>query len=295
MKEKEINIIKSILGDDIFEALEKNEGGVFKENTKTVTNTEDIKIALQIVPRAVLSWLFSNLKWRDVGDVIDLEIPFANGKLQCTKLSPDNYSGEIISEGGRAARFKYRSLPSIGLVLMSTFELYDIAQLDVVQGNQTEEHEDRSGKLQDIIDERLRMHSLINSVVDKRITEREAIDQLIRSRLNQSIVDANKEENEEEAPMEHSKKSRLREFMDNRKKKAKESIELDKSEEISCPDCSSKLYKSEGKYIKLCICFGDHMGKEIKISKSENGRVNLKIPKELELGNIEMLRDIIKK
>lgn len=293
MKEIEINLVKSILGEDFFEVLAKSEGGsIFKENTKTATSPEDIKIALQIVPRAILGWLFSNLKWREVGDIIDLELPFAKGRLQANKLSPDNYSGEIISEGERAVKFKYRSLPSIGLIIMSTFELYDMKQLDEIKGEKSPEQESKIDNIQNIIDERLSLHSMVGRVVDQKITQREAISQLIRARLTHSIEAA--QQVKEEEPVEQSKKSKLKDFLDNREKKIGESVELDKSEDLSCPDCNFKLYKSEEKNIKLCVCYGDHMHKEIKIKKASDGRVNLKFPKSFDSENIEMLLDALK-
>ena len=297
MKKNEVDTVKSILGEDIFDALEKAEigSGIFKENTKTATDVGDIKVALQIVPRAVLGWLFSNLKWREEGENIDLELPFANGRIMATKLSPDNYSGEIIQEGKRIARFKYRSLPAIGLILMSTFELYDMSQLDEIKKDKAPEpeHETKLDKLQDIIDERLKLQSLICSVVDKRLSEREAIKEMIQSRLNQSIVVASSRPEEEEEPMEDNKKSKLREFLENREKKAKEPVELDKSE-IKCPDCQSTLHKSEDKHIKLCVCYGEFMAKDIKIQKSQDGMVKLKFPKKFGIDNIEMLKSALK-
>lgn len=289
MKKTEIKLVKSILGEDIFDVLEKTE--IFKENTKTATDTEDIKVALQIVPRAILGWLFSNLKWREVGANIDLDIPFAQGRLVCNKLSPDNYSGEIIADGQRACKFKYRSLPAVGLILMSTFELYDMQQLDEIKGSKTPEQESKVDRLQDIIDERLNMHRLINSVVDKRITEREAIAQLIRAKLNHSIEMAS--ESKEEEVVEQTKKSKLKEFLDNKDKKRQESVELDKSE-VKCPDCNSTLHKSESKTIKLCVCYGNHMHKEIKFKKAEDGKVKFNFPKSFDAENIEMLIDALK-
>lgn len=293
MKKNEINTVKSILGEDIFDTLEKAEigSGIFKENTKTATDVGDIKVALQIVPRAILGWLFSNFKWREEGENIDLELPFANGRIQATKLSPDNYSGEIIQEGKRIARFKYRSLPAIGLILMSTFELYDMAQLDEIKKDRTPEQETKLDKLQDIIDERLKLQSLICSVVDKRMSEREAIKEMIQARLNHSIVVASTH-HEEEEPMEN-KKSKLREFLDNREAKSKEPVELDKSE-VKCPDCQFTLHKSEDKHIKLCVCYGEFMAKDIRIQKSEDGKVKLKFPKKFGIDNIEMLKSALK-
>lgn len=308
MNKKELNLITSVLGDDFVESLNKSElGAIFKENTKTSTDPEDIKIALQIVPRVVLSWLFSNLKYNNVGDNIELDLPFANGTLVANKLSPDNYSGEIISNGERAVRFKYRSLPAIGLIIMSTFELYNMDQVDEIKNTQKtdEEYEESRSNpysenkiemLQNAIDERLNLHRLVGNVVDKKIEERQAITEMIKLRLNHSINTSSQSNIEENASEEYaeSKKSKLREFLDSREKKRQDVVDMDKSADISCPDCNTNLYKTEDKGIKLCICFGSRMNKIIKFKKTEDGVVRLKFPKNFDIEDVEMLLDSIK-
>jgi ribosomal protein L37AE/L43A len=102
-------------------------------------------------------------------------------------------------------------------------------------------------------------------------------------------------QNKEEEPMELDKKGKLKEFLDSKEKKRQEEFELDKSEDLSCPDCRSTIYKSENKNIKLCVCYGPHMHKEIKIKKGENGRVSLKFPKSFDIENVEMLLDTLKR
>lgn len=307
MNEKEIKLVTSILGDDFFDSLNKSESGsIFKENTKTATDPEDIKIALQIVPRVILSWLFSNLKYKNVGENIDIDLPFANGNLVATKFGPDNYSGNIVSEGERVVRFKYRSLPAIGLIIMSTFELYDMSQVDEIKNTQKtdEEFEERSHNkiehLQSMIDERLNLHRLVGSVVDKKIEEREAIAELIKLRLNHAVAlssmkyQGEDDEEKKEGPVKEDKKSKLKDFLAFRESKRQEPIEIDKSENINCPDCDTNLYKKEDDGITLCICYGQSMNKTIKFKKSEDGTIKLKFPKKFDIENIEMILDAIK-
>ena len=115
MEDKEARIVESILGNDIFSKLEKSE--IYKKNTKSAVDPEEIKVALQIVPRAVLTYLFSNLKYRDIGEPIELDLPFApNATMHINKLGPDNYKGEVIRNGERLVEFQHRSLPAIGLI-----------------------------------------------------------------------------------------------------------------------------------------------------------------------------------
>lgn len=299
MRVRDQQVIKSLLGDDIFDTLEKFE--IFKPETRTVVDPKEIKVALQIVPRAVLSFLFAHLKWREAGDSVDLDLPFAPGsQLHVDKKGPDNYHGEIIKDGKVANRFQHRSLPSIGLMLLTTFELYDLSLLDEIKESKPEEeieeeydHDDHMDRLQDIIDERLMMHRMVQEVVDKRISEREAINKVIRERLNDHIESTLEEDTEEEQIMEKTKKSKLREFLESREQRRQECVDIDKSE-ISCPDCGTSLYKSEDKKIKLCICYGSHHNKELKFSKSGGGKVKIKFPKSFDIDNIEMLISAIK-
>lgn len=335
-KNKYVKIAKDILGEDIFEVLEKAEvgSGIFKQSTKTALDPEEIKIALQIVPRAVLSFLIAHLKPLEVGGTIDLELPFCDGQLHVNKLTHDVYGGYIVSKGQRQAEFQYRSLPSIGLILLSTFELYDMADIGNIRHEVKEEKEDKYQKLQDIIDERLKLKALIQSVVDQRISEREAIEKLIADKLAEQfeslqnqieeVEDEDEEEDvdveeiededvegeplqsEEELSVEivddsgnsieeskYSKKSKLKDFLENRERKRQQKVELDKNEKINCPDCGINLYKGE-KNFKLCICFGEHHNKEIKFKKFENGKIKFKFPKSFDIDNIEMLLDAIK-
>lgn len=323
-KSKYVKVAKDILGEDIFEVLEKAEvgSGIFKQGTKTALDPEEIKIALQIVPRAVLSFLIAHLKPLEVGGTCDLDLPFCDGQLHVNKLTHDVYGGYIVSQGKRQAEFQYRSLPSIGLILLSTFELYDMADIGQIRHEVKEDKEDKYQKLQDIIDERLKLKALIQSVVDQRISEREAIEKLIADKLAEqfeSMQEDDEEEgvddidvegeplqNEEEMSVEitsesgetmedskYSKKSKLREFLDNRERKRQEKVELDKSERIACPDCGTNLYKGEN-HLELCVCYGQFHNKQIKFKKSEDGKVKFKFPKSFDIDNVEMLLDAIK-
>jgi len=310
---KYVQVAKKLLGEDIFEEIKKAEigSGIFKPDTRTALDPEEIRIALQIVPRAVLSYLVANLKPLQIGGNKELDLPFAPAKMHVTKVSHDVYMGEIYQDGKRKTEFKYRSLPGIGLIVMSTFELYDMADFDKIKEEKKEE-EPKLLKLQDIIDERLKLHCLIKDVVDQRISEREAIQKLIQDKISEAIhveeaeeeedddldIDFEEEseeleESEEDVMDNISKKSKLKEFLENREKKRQEKVELDKSEKISCPDCDTNLYKGEDSF-KLCLCYGEHYNKDIKIKKAEDGKYKFKFPKSFSTDNVEMLLDAIK-
>lgn len=304
-----VQVAKSILGEDFFEELKKNE--LFNLSTKTTLDPEEIKIALQIVPRAVLSYLTAELKPMQDGSNKELHIPFVpNAILYVTKVSHDAYIGEITQENKKKAEFKYRSLPGIGLILMSTFELYDMNNLDKIQPEQVSE--DKYSKLQQIIDDRLRLHCLIKDVVDQRISERDAIKKLIAEKISEQFYedeeseeeyeedefslemsDDESEESGEDIMDNLSKKSKLKEFLESREKKRTEKVELDKSESIACPDCNTNIYKGEN-HIKLCLCYGEHFNKEIKVKKTEDGKYKFNFPKSFDTDNVEMLIEAIK-
>lgn len=298
MKLKDVKLVKSILGDDVFDQLKKS--SIYKPETKTALDPEEIRVALEIVPRSVLSFLFANLKYRQVNDIIDIELPWAPGaKLHAEKRGMDNYTGEITQGGKRLYEFQHRSMPSIGLVLLSLFELYDIELLKEIKQkeDQPPQTDSRIERLQDVIDERLAMHSLVRDVVDKRISEREAINKIIKDRLSEHIAETQvkAEEPKEIEPMEDNSKSKLRQFLESREKKRSDSVELDKSEDIKCPDCKTTIYKKETAEIIPCICYGEHMSKPIKITKNEDGKVKIKFPKSFDVDNIEMLLEALKK
>jgi len=308
IKDKDAKIIKSILGDDIFDTLKKYE--IFKPETRTVVDPAEIKIALEIVPRSVLSFLFSNLKDKQIGDTIDLELPFVNNsKLLMNKAGNDSYSGEIIKDGKRISEFKYRSLPSVGLILLTTFELYDTDLLNEIKenlpNNETKEnlyskaYDSKVNRLQDIIDERLSLNKLVNGVLSRELSYKDAIDNLIREKLNNDLFAVNNNpimrNRIDIDPLEENKKSKLRLFLENRERKRQQTIDSFDKAEIVCPDCSGILFKNENKNkIKLCLCFGEHMGKKISFKKTENGQIKFNFPKTFDIDNIEMLLEAFK-
>lgn len=303
MKVKQSDLITSILGEDIFQVLKKSEisGGLYKPGTRTALDPNEMRIALEIVPRTILSFLMSKLKDKKDGEICSIDLPFAPGAtLSCHKLGPDNYSGDIVQNGKKMVEFKHRSIPGIGLQILTTFELYDLSELDKAP-EANKETEIRVDKLQSIIDERLKLHSLIQDVVDKRLTERQAIQSMISEKLASHIeakqAEPVKELEESEIQKEDaemSKKSRLRSFLENREKKRQAAVEMDKSE-VNCPDCSGNLYKSENKNkITLCVCYGEDFNKEIKFEKKEDGKVRFKFPKSFDIDNVEMLLSALK-
>lgn len=282
MNLKQITFLKSVLGSDIMDVLAKSE--LYKPGTKTTVDPNEIRVALQIVPRTILSWLICHLKPMQIGDSKELDLPFAEGKLHVNKHGADVYSGEVYDKNSKVLyEFKYRSLPSVGLVLLTTFELYEDPTPEVIAIAPQAPVQETDSKLQDLIDQRLKLHDIIRGVVDQRITEREALQQMLLMKLKESFAQP-----AEDAMVD--KKLKLREFLDGRNKKDEE---VEKSEDLKCIQCTSLLYKSGDKHIKCCVCYGEFHNAEIKFEKKE-GKVSLKFPKSFDQENIEMLLESLK-
>jgi hypothetical protein len=275
-------LVKSMLGDDFFQVLEKSD--VYKMYNRNATSVDEIATGLKIVPRAVMSFLISNLSGLQVNDNRDLQLPFApDCYIQVTKKDNDTFSGYLYSNGKKINEFVNRSIPGIGLVLMTTFELYDTENI------KKEKESFDVNKLQQIIDERLRLHSLISRVVDQKLDQRDAIEILVKEKIAQILAAKEPEEKEEEKT---TKSDKLKEFLQKQKEKKQEAVEIEKTEAISCPDCGSGLYDG-GKNLTLCICYGEDWNKNIKIQKSENN-FKMKFPKSMDDENVGMLLQTLK-
>jgi len=288
MKIKANDLIKSMLGEDFFESLKKSD--IYKINNRNATSVDEMATGLKIVPRAVMSFLISSLSHLESGDNKDLELPFAdNCNLQITKKDRDTFSGYIYSEGKKINEFTNRSIPGVGLVLMTTFELYETEELKNTK--QVEKESFDVSKLQEMIDERLKLHSLICRVVDQKIAQRDAIEILVKEKLEQALKEEKAKQVIIESEKQSNKAEKLKEFL-NRKREQSQEAEIEKAEIIECPDCGSELYKGE-KELTLCICYGDDWGKNIKIKKGENN-ISMKFPKSMDKENVEMLLNTLR-
>jgi len=313
-KPQAIIFLKKTLGEDGFEELNKIE--LYKKKTNTVLDHEEIKTALQIVPRTILSFLQKELGEMKENEGKEIKIPVEpEAFLNVTKYANDVYSGEIRQKGEIVSSFKHRSLPGVGLVIMSAFELYDIDDLNRM-GSQPSSDIVNIELVQEIIDERLRLRDLVSKVVDEKLSQRQAIEELIKMRLSQMLLESSnnfekpdneekQEKKEEEEEKKEEKKQekepamgkkplKLKQFLE--KKAAKKSnpfyeIKIEKNESVTCPDCGNKIFDESG--FSGCICFGADRNKKIHIRKSENG-VKLSFSRQWDPENIEMLLEVLK-
>jgi hypothetical protein len=284
--------LKKALGEEGYEELLKVE--LYKLKSNRVLDHEEIKTALQIVPRAVMSFLHKELGELEAGQSKEIRLPVPEEAfLHATKFENDVYSGNIRKKSDIIAKFDHRSLPGIGLVVMTTFELYDVASLPQQVQQAPEAAPSISIEaVQKIIDERLGLRSLVQQVVDQKISEREAIEAMIRKKITESIFQAEQPKPEaKEIPQ--PKESKLKNFLDSRKKKKDKEfkIVMAKSESVSCSDCGNEIFV-KGAY-SGCICFGEDRGNKIFIKKNEDG-YTIRFPKSWDKENIEMLLQVLR-
>lgn len=298
LKPQAVIFLKKTLGEEGFETLFKSD--LYKKKTATALDIKEISTALQVVPRTILSFLNRELKELPEGGHKEVKIPVEpEAFLSVTKYANDVYSGEIRQKGEIVATYKYRSLPGVGLVIMSTFELYDVTDLSHMGSDHNKE--DLTSKVQDIIDDRMKMTGIISSIVDRKLSEREAMDQLIRSRLTQMFRESSESVSKEEikkVPDSSSKPKKplkLREFLDKKnkieKKESSHLVTLEKNDSVNCPDCGNKIFDQSG--FSGCVCYGQDMDKKIFIKKSEEG-FKLSFSKDWDKENIEMLLHVIR-
>lgn len=320
--------LKKTLGQDFLESLEKFE--LWKPGTKSVVDPEEIKTALKIVPRTIMSLLIRELVPMAIGENKDITLPVSpEAILHVTKHERDVLSGEITQENKRVTEFKFRSIPGVGLVIMSAFELYDVDQL-TKPASESPEIQDVGRQIQAKIDERLALHDLVNKVVDKKIAEKDAIQQLILAKLTQELEEKKEQKKKiadlaqvakDSAPMEEEyfrgmangievinatvndhepdfvgpkKGSPLKDFLEARKKKKSPEhiFQLTKGEIVNCPDCGKDLF--DGNVFSGCVCLGDDRDKKVYIKKSEDG-FKIRFGKSWDPENIELLLEVLRR
>lgn len=280
--------LKETIGDEGLEELKKFE--LYKPNSGVSLDHEEIRTGLQIVPRAILSFLQTNLQPMNIGDSKSLILPVGEAAtLRVTKKDVDVYIGDIIKEGKVVSSIKNRSIPGIGLSIMTAFEMYHPEELD--EGIKPID-DLMSLQIQKIIDQKIYMRSLIGDIVEKKISEREAIDKVIKERLAEMLTEKRKEEaapkKGEEAP-----ESKLKSFLEKRNSKKGFKIEMKKNESVQCPDCKQMIFR-EGSWTG-CLCFGDERNNKVFLTKNDKGEASVRFSKNWEMENIFMLLEILRR
>lgn len=193
--------LKKTLGEDFMESLSKVE--LWKHGTKSTLDHEEIRTALQIVPRTIMALLIRELLPMSIGETKEVMLFVGSGepKMRITKHERDVYSGEIEQDNKKVSEFKLRSLPGVGLVIMTAFELYDMenlinsSMLPVETSNIVSTtpkpissvNDDIYAKVQALIDERLALHDMVGQVVDKKIAHKDAVHNLLLIKLTEEL------------------------------------------------------------------------------------------------------------
>lgn len=308
MKENGKKFISTMLGDDFLQDLVKFE--VINAQTDTAISHDELADALKVVPRTLMSWLISNLTPMQHKEVKVFDLPFGKAegaKMNTTKVSNDVYHAEIYRNGKVINKTSYRSIPGLGLVLLSTFELYDIDDL-ISSGHSNDSKESAkinfAGTSPDIakmIDERLALRDMISSIVDGKLSQRDAIEKLVLAKIGQTLdkkdsqdSKKDKEQKAEKQDSDKTKKGSLKKFLDSRKKKGKKTfnIELKKHDIVSCPDCGCDIFTKGN--ITGCMCFGENRNSKVYLAKTDSG-FKVSFSKDWDQENIEMLLSVLRK
>jgi len=250
------NIVKNLKefwgGDgDFVSDLKKTEA--FKPEKETKSDAEEHRVAMQVVPRVILSWLVSNLKEMKDGDSKEFKIPMTkNGKLKVMKNGGDDYSGDLHEGEKKKTEFRNRTLPSLGLVIMSVFEIYEIAE-------EKNKEEFDSSKIVEKVIEKLEIRKLVEEVVEKKISEKDAIKEIVKMKML-SLV------NEPVDPREESK-NKLKELIEKQGNIIE--LKIEKSEKAYCPSCGSNLVSDKG--FRGCLCLGEDRMNAVSMKKTEEG------------------------
>src|ERR1700676_1012857 len=146
----ENTLLKSILDDGFLEILAKS-ADLYKIGSNSSLDPEEIRIGLKVVPRAVMSMLISELAPMEINSHKDIQLPFGKvAFVRVNKNAADDFTGSVYDNNKLVYDFKNRSIPGLGIILLSTFELYDLEDL-----NKPASHgENIDKKVQKLIDER---------------------------------------------------------------------------------------------------------------------------------------------
>lgn len=302
--------LNKILDEDFLQSLAKS-ADLYKIGSNSILDPEEIRIGLKVVPRAVMSLLINALTPMPLNSSIELQLPFGKmAFLNANKNAADDYTGSVYDNNKLVYSFQNRSIPGLGIILLSTFELYELEELK----NDIKPAENVEAKIQKLIDERMELHSLIGRVVENKISEREVLHKLMMNKLNQALnkecvdcgsdpimgkpevevpkkkLDFKPEDmaKKEEAP---KKGSPLKGFLERKKKPKEYRIEIAKSDTVNCNDCGQTIF-GKGSF-SCCLCYGQDRHNKIWIKKSEDS-IQIRFSKSWDQENIKMLLETLR-
>lgn len=120
---KTINISKSILGPDLYEALNK---AIVKMGTNSVVDITELHDALKIAPKSIIAFLMRELGDMKKDGAKEIKLPWDNNSLLLiNKKDSDVYAGRISKDGKTVHEFSLCSIPQLAAHLLSFSEMYD--------------------------------------------------------------------------------------------------------------------------------------------------------------------------
>lgn len=279
---------------------------LYKKNTKTALDLDEIKIGLQIVPKFILKFLSTFLSQMQPNDNKDLPLDFAGGvgnRIRVTKHDFDVYTGDIYKDGQIVTSFANRSIPGIALVIMSAFELYDSDDLELAKITPADDEKikQKSEDLDKLIDQKIQILALIEGVISQKISEKNAVEQLFLARLlapaplqtMAPMVQLDKPLDVpapkiERGPIvekkESMKSNKLKDFLEKKQqKRSKDFVVKIEKAEATCPHCNQNLFNDDN--FNGCVCLGEDLNNQVLIAKSEKG-IKLSFHKSWDMENV---------
>ncbi len=116
-------LVKSILGDQVFEALNKS---IVKLGTRSVVDIGELHAALNIAPKSIVAFLMKNIASMKVNEAKEINLPWDDKAFMLVnKKAQDVYMGHIAKNGQIEHEFDNCSIPQLSAHILSAFELYD--------------------------------------------------------------------------------------------------------------------------------------------------------------------------
>jgi hypothetical protein len=154
-------LVRSIIGDEVYEALNKS---IVKLNTKSVVDITELHDALKIAPKSVVAFLMQNLSEMKKDDAKEISLPWdKNASMLINKMDSDVFKGHISKDGKIIHEFDLCSIPQLAAHMLSLFELYDespAAQPEIVT-----EPEKESQDINNIKSQLQALESKINALI----------------------------------------------------------------------------------------------------------------------------------
>jgi hypothetical protein len=175
--------LNGILDSEFLTTLAKS-ADLYKIGSNTILDPEEIRIGLKVVPRAVMSMLISELVPMEINCHRDIKLPFGKSAyIAVNKNAADDFTGSVYDNNKLVYDFRNRSIPGLGIILLSTFELYDMEELS----KPNKQTEDTDKKIQNLIDQRMELHSLVARVVEDKLAQREVLHKLMMNKLTEAM------------------------------------------------------------------------------------------------------------